>query len=140
LDLVSEPFVAAPAHAFSIEYWSGPTRLTGTLDGTPVSGFGFDERTRVFCLDFEIVEVLRETLRHLPAAALPAGRSDGARLANLAWEIDGFIADGDQQAAVRYLNARVRPAIEALAEPHRAHVRTIVDDAADALLRWWVRP
>ena len=110
LDLVSEPFVAAPAHAFPIEYWSGPTRLTGTLDGTPVSGFGFDERTRVFCLDFEIVEVLRETLRHLPAAALPAGRSDGARLANLAWEIDSFIADGDQQAAVRYLNARVRPA------------------------------
>jgi hypothetical protein len=140
LDLQSEPFVSAPAHAFPIEYWSGPTRLTGTLHGAPVSGFGFDERTRVYCRDFEIVEVLRETLRHLPAAALPAGGPDGAALANLAWEIDAFLCDGDPQAAVRYLNARVRPMVEALAEPHRGHVSIIVEDAADALLRWWVRP
>jgi hypothetical protein len=140
LDLLSEPFVAAPGHAFPVEYWSGPTRLTGTLEGAPVSGFGFDERTRVYCRDFEIVEVLRDTLQHLPPAALPAGGPDGTALANLAWEIDAFIGDGEPQAAVRYLNARVRPVIEALVEPHRGHVRIIVDDAADALLRWWVRP
>src|SRR5262249_19744166 len=30
LDLVSEPLVAAPAHAAPIEYWSGPTRIQGT--------------------------------------------------------------------------------------------------------------
>jgi hypothetical protein len=140
LDLLSEPCVTAPAHAFPVEYWSGPTRLTGTLDGAPVSGFGFDERTRVYCRDFEMVEVLRETLRHLPAGALPVGGPDGAALANLAWEIDAIIGDGDPQTAVRYLNTRIRPAIEALAEPHRSHVRAIADDAADALLRWWVRP
>jgi hypothetical protein len=140
LDLLSEPCVTAPAHAFPVDYWSGPTRLTGILDGAPVSGFGFDERTRIYGRDFEIVEVLRETVRHLPAAALPVDGPDGTALANLAWEIDAFIGDGDPQAAVRYLNARVRPAIEALAEPHRSHVRTITDDAADALLRWWVRP
>ena len=140
LDLVSESLVAAPVHAFPIEYCCGPTRLTGTLDGARVTGFGFDERTRVFCRDFEIVEVLRETLRHLPAAALPAGELDRASLAALAWEIDGFIGDGDQQGAIRHLNTYVRPAVEALAEPHRSHVRAVVNDAADALLRWWIRP
>jgi hypothetical protein len=140
LDLVSESLVAAPVHAFPIGYCCGPTRLTGTLDGSPVIGFGFDERTRVFCRDFEIVEVLHETLRHLPAAALPAGELDRASLAALAWDIDGFIGDGDQQGAIRHLNAYVRPAVETLAEPHCSHVRSVVDDAANALLRWWVRP
>ncbi len=140
LDLVSAPLVAAPAHELPIPYWNGPTGLTGTLDGVPVSGFGFDERTHALFRDFELVDVLRGTLRHLPATALTAGELDAAALADLAWEVDGFIADGDPQGAIRHLNSEVRPAVEVLAEPHRNHVLAIVDDAADALLRWWVRP
>ena len=106
----------------------------------PVSGFGFDERTHALLRDFELVDVLRRTLRHLPAAALTAGDLDAATLADLAWEVDGFIADGDPQGAIRHLNSEVRPAVDVLADPHRNHVLAIVDDAADALLRWWVRP
>jgi hypothetical protein len=140
LDLISEPIVAAPAHELPIPYWSGPIGVTGTLGGVPVSGFGFDERTHALVRDFELVEVLRGSLRHLPTAALTAGDLDAAALADLAWQADGFIADGDPQGAIRHLNSTVRPAVDVLAEPHRNHVLAIVDDAADALLRWWVRP
>ena len=140
LDLISEPMFAAPAHELPIPYWSGPTAVTGTLDGVPISGFGFYERTHALFRDFELVDVLRGSLRHLPAAALTAGGLDAVALADLAWEVDGFIADGDPQGAIRHLNAAVRPAVDVLAEPHRNHVLAIVDDAAEALLRWWVRP
>jgi hypothetical protein len=140
LDLVSEPLVAAPAHDLPMVYWNGPTRLAGNLDGVPVSGFGFDERTHALFRDFELVDVLRETLRRLPATALAACDLDAGALADRAWEIDGLLADDDPQRAIHHLNSEVRPAVDALAEPHRSHVLAIVDDAAEALLRWWVRP
>ena len=74
LDLLSEPLVPAPAHALPIEYWSGPTRdPAARIGGRPVRGFGFNERTWVFARDFELVDVLRDTLRHLPEGAFPAG-------------------------------------------------------------------
>jgi hypothetical protein len=140
LDLVSEPLIAAPALELPMAYWNGSTRLAGTLDGVPVSGFGFDERTYALFRDFELVDVLRETLRRLPATALGACDLGPATLADRAWEIDGFIANGDPQGAIRHLNSEVRPALDVLAEPHRSHVLAIVDDAAGAMLRWWVRP
>jgi hypothetical protein len=55
-------------------------------------------------------------------------------------EIDGFLSRGDHQSALRYLNTRVRREIERLVEPYPGPVAAIVDDIADALLRWWVRP
>ena len=140
VDLVSEPLVATPAHLFPIEYWSGPTRLSGTLDGMAVSGFGFHERTLVWSRDFELVDVMRRTLRHLPAAAFASAGTSGAALANSVWEIDGFLSHGDQQGALRHLRTRVRPELDRLEEPHRSHLQTIADDTAEALLRWWVRP
>ncbi|MGH7859000.1 MAG: lipocalin-like domain-containing protein, partial [Candidatus Binatia bacterium] len=139
LDLVSEPLAPVPAHALPIEYWSGPTRLSGTMNGLPVEGFGFHERTRVFSRDFELVEVLRDTLRHLPDDAAPPAASPPLRIANLAWEIDGYLGHGDYEGALRYLRERVRPELERLAPPHVEHLLTIADDLAEALHRWWVR-
>ena len=60
--------------------------------------------------------------------------------ANLAWEIDGFVSHGDQQAARLYLRTRLRPELDRLEEPYRGHLQRIADDIAEALLRWWVRP
>jgi predicted secreted hydrolase len=57
LDLTGEPLVAAPAHALPIEYMSGPYRYRGTFHGTPVSGFGFYERSLALYRDWELVEV-----------------------------------------------------------------------------------
>jgi predicted secreted hydrolase len=133
LDLSSEPLVPAPAHALPIEYWSGPTRVHGRMGGRAVQGFGFHERTLVFARDFELVDVLRGTLRHLPDDAFPP-TSPGARgLADLVWEVDAFLSHGGRAAARQHLRSRVRPWIEQLAEPHRSHVLQILADLEKTL-------
>jgi hypothetical protein len=140
LDLVSEPLVPAPAHLLPIEYWSGPTRITGTLGRDPVTGFGFHERTLCFSRDFELVDVLRQTLGRLPPDAFENDSPTPLAAANLVWEIDGFLSHRDHQAALRHLASRVRPVIERLTEPHRTIVMQIAGDTEEALFRWWVRP
>jgi len=139
LDVVSEPLVATPAHALPIEYWSGPTSVRGTLGGNAVTGFGFNERTLVFSRDFELVDVLRQTLRQLPPDVVKGGATPQS-IANLAWELDGFLSHRDHQAAVRYLRDRVRPEFAKIADPHRDGVHAIADDVEEAMMRWWVRP
>ena len=128
IDVTSEPLVAAPAHDFPIEYWSGPTRLCGTMAGRPVGGLGFHERTLPFTRDFELVEVLRSSLRHLPPGAFPPDGPTSAAAADLVWEIDGFLSHQDRAGARRYLATRIRPVVERLADRHRVHLRQIVDD------------
>lgn len=136
LDLVSEPIVATPAHGLPRDYWNGPTRVRGTLGRRSLSGFGFDERTHPLTRDFELADVLRQTLLQLPADATPSA----AALADLAWEIDAMISRGDRESAIAYLDGRVRPEIDALPDLHRARLRQIVHDTSESLLRWWVRP
>ena len=58
LDIVGEPLVAAPAHGLPIEYMEGPYRYRGTLNGQPVSGFAFNERSLALYRDWELVDVL----------------------------------------------------------------------------------
>ena len=140
LDVVSDPLVPAPAHAFPIEYWSGPTRIRGTMWGEPVGGIGFHERTRIFARDFELVDVLRDTLRNLPADVFPPDGPGALESANLVWEIDGFLSHDDREGALRYLGDRIRPLLHRLASPHREHVLVIAADLAAVILRWWVRP
>lgn len=57
-ELTGEPLVAAPAHALPIEYMEGPYRYDGTMDGKPVHGFGFYERSLALYRDWELVDVL----------------------------------------------------------------------------------
>ena len=133
LDLTSAPLVPAPAHRLPIEYWSGPTRIEGTLAGRAVRGFGFHERTFAFTRDFELVDVLRSTLRHLPAEAYPDASPGALVLADRVWELDAFLSHGGRAAARHHLRTRVGPHLEALAEPARAHVLQIAADLDAAL-------
>lgn len=128
LDVTADPLVPAPAHALPIEYWSGPTRISGVMQGRMVSGFGFHERTMLFFRDFELVDVLRETLRHLPTTARPPSGPDCAVLADRAWEIDAFLSHGDRRGALQYINQRLRPDLERLDFSVRGHVLQIADD------------
>lgn len=133
LEVVSEPLVATPAHALPVEYWNGPTQLHGTVGGRPVQGFGFHERTWVFARDFELVDVLRATVRHLPETAFPTGSPGPLRLADEVWELDAFLSHGGRAAARAHLARRLRPHLADLAEPHRAHVLQIAADLMQAL-------
>jgi predicted secreted hydrolase len=133
LDVRAEPLVAAPVHGFPIEYWSGPTRLRGTMDGQAVAGFGFHERTLPFVRDFELVDVLRASVRHLPAEAFPLGTPGPLATADLVWEIDAFVSHGDRAGARRYLATRVRPILEQLPAASRGHLLGIAADLDAAL-------
>jgi hypothetical protein len=138
LDVTADPLVSAPAHALPIEYWSGPTLVSGTMQGRIVSGFGFHERTMLFVRDFELVDVLRETLRHVPRTACPPGGPAPSTLADRAWEIDGFLSHGDSRGALDYLNHRLRSDLERLDPSVRAHVLQIAADLAAVLKgRFW---
>ena len=64
LDIVGEPLVPAPAHGLPIEYMEGPYRYRGTLNGQPVSGFAFNERSLALYRDWELVDVLAATVRN----------------------------------------------------------------------------
>jgi len=135
LDLISEPLVAAPAHQLPIEYWSGPTRMSGTMGTARVRGFGFHERTRAFCRDFELVEVLRQSVRHQPESAFPADSPGALALANQVWEVDAFLSHRDRAGARRYLEQRVLPQIERLDADARRHLLRILVDLETALAR-----
>ena len=132
LDVYSEPLVAAPAHALPIEYWSGPTSVRGSMQGRPVQGFGFHERTLAFARDFELIDVLRNTIRHLPADAFPADSPGPVALADRVWEVDAFLSHHGRAQAREYLRAHVRPWLGRLAQ-QREHVLQILVDL-EALL------
>ncbi len=68
LDIIGEPLVAAPAHALPIEYMEGPYRYRGMLQGKPVSGFGFYERSLALYRDWELIDVLAAAATELPTA------------------------------------------------------------------------
>ncbi|GIW40954.1 MAG: hypothetical protein KatS3mg076_1531 [Candidatus Binatia bacterium] len=133
LELFSESIVPAPAHRLPIEYWSGPTRLRGSMEGRPVEGFGFYERTHVFARDFELVDVLRKSVRHLPESAVPRGALGPLEIANRVWEIDAFLSHGDRKGALRYLGEEVRPHLASVAEPYRGQLLTIARDLETVL-------
>jgi hypothetical protein len=128
LDVRSDPLVSAPAHAFPIEYWSGPTRLRGTMAGQPVGGFGFHERTLVFARDFELVDVLRDSVRHLAPEAFLAAWPGATVAGNVVWELDAFLSHGDRAGARDWLVTRVRPLLDGLRPAWRNDLLAIVAD------------
>jgi hypothetical protein len=128
LDVISTPFVAAPAHHMPIDYFSGPTRVEGTMNGQPVAGFGFHERTLPLSSPRQLVIVLFDSVRSLPAEALGDSPLTAVQLADLVWETMRLIEDRRYTEARNWVAETVRPALAALADSHRAHLEQIVDD------------
>jgi hypothetical protein len=121
LALTAQPLTPAPAHRMPIEYWNGPVRLIGQMAGRPVEGFGFHERSKVWWTPFDLVYVLRETLRHLPAVG--HGGASPQALANRVWECDLLLARNDKAGAQKLLDEQVAPGIATLGAPGREMVR-----------------
>lgn len=129
LDVTSEPFVDAPAHALPIEYWTGPVRLTGTSFGRPVSGWGFDERSRPWTRTWELAGALRASAPHLPDTEPALCR----QLAYRAWEVEALASRPDPQAATRHVRAHVDPLVARLSDPAGERVRPLVADLLTVL-------
>jgi hypothetical protein len=113
-----------------IDYFSGPTHVTGTMNGQPVAGFGFHERTLPLSSPRELVVVLRDSVLHLPVAAVQDSPLTPRQLADLVWETMHFVQDRRYLAARSYIDETVRPALSPIGDSHRRHLLQITDDLA----------
>ena len=128
MDVWSDPWVDAPAHQLPIEYWTGPVTLTGRLFDQPVSGLGFDERSRPRIHGFEIAEELRLTVEHMDGLA----PDTKALLASRAWEVES-LALRDAAGAHAHVTTHVQPLLADLPEAARDRVTAIVHDLVGVL-------
>ena len=128
LDVASTPLVTAPAHHMPIDYFSGPTQVEGTMNGQPVAGFGFHERTLPLSSPRQLVVVLHDSVRNLPTEALSDSPLTAAQLADLVWETMRLVEDRHYISARNWVEETIRPALSRLADSHRAHLLLIADD------------
>lgn len=128
LDVSSTPWVDAPAHDLPIEYWTGPVQISGRLFDAPVSGVGFDERSRPWIHGFEIAEAIRRTAAHLDDVD-PAAK---AMLAYRAWEVEA-LALRDAAGAHAHVTRYVEPLLAGLAPSARERLTPMVHDLVTVL-------
>ena len=116
-----------------IDYFSGPTQVTGTMNGRAVAGFGFHERTLPLSSPRQLVIVLRDSVLNLPPAAIRDSPLTPSQLADLVWEVMRSVQDRRYLAARSYIDETVGPALSPIADSHRSHLLQIADDLASQL-------
>ncbi len=131
LELTCTPLVPVPAHNLPVEYMIGPVHYEGTFGGRPASGFGVSERTLSLYRDWELVQVLRDTVLHLPAPAFE-GTSRTALLTAID-RVAGLVRAYRKAEANRLITTAVIPAAAMLAPSDAAHVGQIARDLRNAL-------
>jgi hypothetical protein len=116
-----------------IEYFEGPATYTGTLHGQPASGTGIFESTLALYRDWELVDVLSNSVVHLPSSSFsPAGPSASA-LGQLVNGAKAYVSSNplkdNRVAAKAYLESKVRPALGTLVNAQdKATMLEILDD------------
>jgi hypothetical protein len=127
MDVLAQPFVAAPAHGLPIEYWTGPVRLEGMLFGRAAAGLGFDERARPWVRHFELAAALRLSIDHLPDG--DAHRALAYRLS----EVEALALRDDRALARAHLEGHVVPLFHDLPDEARARLLPLLDDLRTVL-------
>ncbi len=128
LDVSSTPWIDAPAHALPIEYWTGPVTIAGRAFDEPVTGLGFDERSRPWIHGFEIAAALRLTAEH----AIELAPETKKLLAYRAWETEA-LALRDPRAAHVHVTSHIVPLLGGLPSPTRERVTALVHDLVAVL-------
>jgi hypothetical protein len=128
LDVAAEPWTDAPAHDLPIEYWTGPVTIAGRVFDEPVTGLGFDERSRPWIHGHEIAQALRLTAAH----ATDVAPDTKAELAYRAWEVEAF-ALRDAAAAHRHVTRYVLPLLDDVPLASRERIASMVHDLVQVL-------
>jgi hypothetical protein len=124
MDLSATPLCDAPAHAFPIEWWSGPVRIEGRMFGTRVAGLGFDERSCPRVRGFEIARALREAATH----GLDPSDANARLLSYRAWEIEALALRGSPGAAAQHHERHVAALLAAGGGTLSRSLRALADD------------
>ncbi len=122
LDVAATPYVDTPAQRMPIEYWTGPVALAGRMGSDRVEGLGFDERSQVWCRDFELAGVLAATVARLPDAV------DVPTLCRHAREVEAVLLRGGRDEAAALLRSRIAPALDAVNGPEGASAHGVLRD------------
>lgn len=136
LYLWTEPLtVGLPLLAFPVEYVHGPVLLTGMLKGKHIEGIGSFERTLGLYRDFELVKVLKDSVKHLPAEAFQQPRAASLlRILLIISQVESKINNGDDASALSLANGALRTAIETkLVEPYRSQMQQINNDLINVI-------
>jgi hypothetical protein len=73
LELTCTYFSPVPAVKMPIEYFEGPASWQGTLNGSTISGTGIFESTLALYHDWELAQVLCDSVSHLPSSSFAYG-------------------------------------------------------------------
>lgn len=132
LELRCTPLVQTPAHGLPVEYMIGPARWEGTLDGRPITGMGFSERTLVLYRNWELAGVLRISVANLPAAAFTEATPSPAELNAMVDEALAGVDRGDWIGVLALCRARLKAAVTTLNSPWRDQLTTLLSDLETA--------
>jgi hypothetical protein len=130
LDIVATPLVKEPLLAFPIEYYHTPVRLQGTQHGKPVEGLGSFELTLAFYRDFELIEVLANSIRHYPN-----GSPASPELTKAITDVSDAIQKGRPDSAKALADGNLRKQLQALPKPQQTEMNQILDDLIAAIGR-----
>jgi hypothetical protein len=133
LQLEVDPLVEAPLLAFPVEYMHGPVLLHGTLGGKPIGGIGSFELTLHLYRGFELVIVLSDSVKHLPADAILSSTTSVATLLEHIAQVGQAVDSGDSSSALTTASGPLRDELLTLAEPFRAEMLQILDDLIAAI-------
>jgi hypothetical protein len=125
--------VQSPAVTLPIEYFEGPATYVGTLHGQPANGTGIFESTLGLYRDWELVDVLSNSVAHLPASSFSSSGPNASTLRGLVDGVRVYINSDplkDNRVAARiYLENKVRPALGTLVNAgDKATMFEILDD------------
>ena len=74
-DLVITPRLEDNTQAVFVEYYFGPTEITGRVRGKEVYGVGFSEGTKLWYQEHELIQMMQNTLKNLPDQAFVGTRA-----------------------------------------------------------------
>jgi predicted secreted hydrolase len=78
-DLVITPILEDNTQAVFVEYYFGPTEITGRVRGKDVYGVGFSEGTKLWYQEHELIKMMQNTLKNLPDQAFVGSRASVQR-------------------------------------------------------------
>eukprot|EP01087_Luapelamoeba_hula_P007753 TRINITY_DN1901_c0_g4_i1.p1 TRINITY_DN1901_c0_g4~~TRINITY_DN1901_c0_g4_i1.p1 ORF type:complete len:497 (-),score=63.75 TRINITY_DN1901_c0_g4_i1:85-1575(-) len=130
-----------PAVTLPVEYFEGPAIWTGTFNGENVTGIGVFESTLALYQDYELADVLYNSVAHLPDKAfkgVPQKEQTVSAVNKLRFMVSANPALDNRIQARQYVTYTVFPLLQQLAvAPFRSKMLEIARDFNSSLSSIW---
>ncbi len=130
MDLMVNPIVANPGHVLPVPYSTGPADYTGTFNGKPVHGQGFNETDLGLYRNWELIKVLRDSVQHLPGADFTRSGTSAQQIISTLDTMQSDITAGNYWGASFLLGGTLQPMLQKIKGPDGAYMLQIYADLA----------